>query len=94
MKDFVHQEALAAEQTLAHETASSAPCSCFNDVNATLKEMGAMLNFNMLDPSPRCFVHVIENGAKRKRGNRIPLVQASFCPFCGAHYVAKATGAA
>jgi hypothetical protein len=61
-------------------------CKCFARVDELLKPLGAMLNQNLFDRSPRAFIAVIENGDKRKRGQKLPLMQASYCPFCGKKY--------
>lgn len=61
-------------------------CDCFDKVNGLLKPHGAVLNFNLFDKTPRAFVVVIASTEKRKRGRKIPLMQATFCPFCGTKY--------
>lgn len=57
-------------------------CNCFSDVNAELaKSNGELLADFFTDP-PRVFISTY----RRKGRKKLPLVQASFCPFCGEKY--------
>jgi hypothetical protein len=62
-------------------------CGCFAEVNAMLREHNAELNVNLFDTVPKVFIATLKLD-KKKRGNP-PHLQASYCPFCGAHYPAK-----
>ena len=58
-------------------------CSCIREINEKMSEYNAEIFVNLFGP-PRAF---IETHTHREiRGKKTPLVQASFCPFCGTKY--------
>ena len=58
-------------------------CDCIREINEKLSEYNAKVLLNLFGP-PRAF---IETHTHRKiRGKKTPLLQASFCPFCGVKY--------
>lgn len=59
-------------------------CDCIASVNDELSWHNAKITTNLLGP-PRTLVDTYKIDDK-KRGNP-PVVQASFCPFCGEKYV-------
>lgn len=62
------------------------PCSCFTRINADLAKHGCQLEFNMLADPPRTLVATYVPPGMKKRGQRPPKVEATFCPFCGTKY--------
>lgn len=62
----------------------AAMCECISNVDGFLKDRNAFVNFNMLDKSPKAFV-LLEKVDVKKRG-KVPLMQATYCPFCGVKY--------
>ncbi len=59
-------------------------CNCAKSVNERLAENGGELLVDLFNPQ-RTFVATIHK-ADVKRKKKLPLVQASFCPFCGVKY--------
>ena len=68
-------------------------CDCITTVNADLKQHNTMLVFTLLGNPSRTVIDTmqIETGRGKKRA--LPVV-ASYCPFCGERYEAKAEQAA
>ncbi len=62
-------------------------CDCANAVNDRLKFSNAIISTNMLRTGIRACI-VIEKLDLTKRGKRrrLPVLQATYCPFCGTKY--------
>lgn len=58
-------------------------CKCLPMVNEKLTEYNGMLEINMLSNPSRAMVSVCKIIS---RGKKPPLMEASFCPFCGKKY--------
>jgi hypothetical protein len=58
-------------------------CNCFSQINEHLKTYGGELLCNLLEP-PRAIISTYRE--KAVRGKKMPIVFASFCPFCGGKY--------
>ena len=58
-------------------------CTCISKVNEKLAEYNGMLEFNFLADPPRAMVSVCK---AKSRGKKPPLMEATFCPFCGDRY--------
>jgi hypothetical protein len=61
-------------------------CGCFDRVNSGLFEHNGFLEMNLLASPPRAMVAV---GKRSPRGRKAPLLEASYCPFCGDKYKDK-----
>ena len=63
-------------------------CDCIKTMNDALKERNIEIVVNLIGPE-RAYVetHILTP----KRGFRRPMLQASFCPFCGEKYLTPAT---
>ena len=61
----------------------AADCNCFREVDDHLKTKGGELLCSLFSVPQRVFI-----ATNKKRGHRgkVPLVQASYCPFCGVKY--------
>lgn len=71
------------ERPKAHEAGESPDgCDCFREVNEHLKTLGGELLCSLLSNPQRVFIAT----HKKKGARKLPLVQASFCPFCGEKY--------
>lgn len=57
-----------------------AACECIDKINALLEPKNAALNVNLLNPT-YTFVQLVKADTS-KRG-KLPLMAASYCPFCG-----------
>jgi len=57
-------------------------CKCFTNINKRLAEYNGTLEFNMLAKTPRAMLVI----TKIKKGKKPPLMEATFCPFCGKKY--------
>ncbi len=78
----------------------SARCDCAAQVNRELLAGGhawwveATLDFGQ-GGAGRCPVQVgWRPGAKRRRGERLPVLFGDYCPFCGVRYPTSASAAA
>lgn len=61
-------------------------CKCFDQINEHLKPYHGELLCNLFGP-PRAIVSTFQNRVNgRKPKMRMPLVFATFCPFCGTKY--------
>lgn len=58
-------------------------CSCFKQIDEHLKAYGGELLRNLFGP-PRAIVSTYRE--KAVRGKKMPIVFATFCPFCGVRY--------
>ena len=58
-------------------------CKCFERVNEKLADYNGMLEFNFLADPPRAMVSVCK---AKSRGKKPPLMEATYCPFCGGRY--------
>lgn len=65
-------------------------CDCIAEVNARLAQDGGEVLTDMLTEPPRAFITTYRRWARRK----LPLVQATFCPFCGTVYPPNENAAA
>lgn len=61
-------------------------CNCFSQINEHLKPYGAELLCNLFGP-PQAIISTYRE--KVTRGKKVPLVFATFCPFCGVKYPKK-----
>ena len=62
---------------------SDASCKCREEMDAELEPFNAELLANLFGPF-RAFVAVTKKTEKGRK--KPPLVQATFCPFCGLKY--------
>lgn len=61
-------------------------CNCIAGMDDLLKPMGGKILVNLVGP-PRAFVSTYQlPTVKGKRRKKVPLVRATFCPFCGVKY--------
>ncbi len=61
-------------------------CKCFAQLDALLKPHGGELLRNLFGP-PRAVISTNKlDVPKGKRRKSVPIVFASFCPFCGVKY--------
>lgn len=61
-------------------------CDCIDHVNAKLRQFGGEVLVNLLGPE-RVFISTHQPPpAKGTRRKKLPLVAATFCPFCGTAY--------
>lgn len=58
-------------------------CDCINKINKHLEPQNAIITVNFFD-EPQAFISLSKRD-KEKRG-KLPLLLASFCPFCGEKY--------
>lgn len=58
-------------------------CKCIDKVNAKLAEYNGLLETNLLANPPRAMISICK---AVPRGKKPPLMEATFCPFCGAKY--------
>lgn len=63
-------------------------CECAFRMDEALKDRGVSINFNLLPPHQTMIEVDWDVGYKRKRGERLPKLVATFCPFCGQRYEA------
>jgi hypothetical protein len=64
------------------EAARTAPCTCLDQMNEHLRPYGGAVLTSLLSEPPRVFVATTHlESVKRKK--KLPLVVATFCPFCG-----------
>lgn len=61
-------------------------CGCMKLVNEKLAEYNGILEFNMLAATPRAMISICKIAT---RGKKPPLMEASFCPFCGRKYLER-----
>lgn len=59
-------------------------CACIAEVNKKLADHNGILNFNMLSAPPRAMVAVTK--LKERERKKPPMIEASYCPFCGTRY--------
>ena len=64
-------------------------CNCFNEINKYLAPSGGELLSSLFSEEPRAFVATYREPKKGRRP-KVPLVQATFCPFCGKKYPREA----
>lgn len=65
-------------------------CNCIDDMNRLLGENGyehVKISHNLL-AMPKAIIETYET--KKVRGKKPPVIQATFCPFCGVKYKAEA----
>jgi hypothetical protein len=60
-------------------------CDCIKRVNEKLAEHNGLLETNLLADPPRVLISVTKLRSSY-RGKPPPIMEASFCPFCGAEY--------
>lgn len=58
-------------------------CNCFAKVNKKLVGYNGILEFNFLALPPRTMVSLCK---VQPRGKKPPLMEATYCPFCGEKY--------
>lgn len=58
-------------------------CECFARVNEKFAEFNGALECNLMASPPRAMISVCKVNS---RGKKPPLMEASYCPFCGRKY--------
>ncbi len=58
-------------------------CKCIDKVNQKLVEYNAILETNLLAKPSRALISICKIAP---RGKKPPLMEASYCPFCGEKY--------
>lgn len=65
--------------------AEATPCNCFSQINEHLATYGGELLCNLFGP-PRAIVSTYREPKKGGHRKKMPIVLATFCPFCGNKY--------
>ncbi len=61
-------------------------CDCLAELSGLAKDHGVWIDRTLLDAGKAIIATSWYPGYKRKRGQRLPVLIAAFCPFCGTRY--------